>query len=89
MTNRVAMYDLTADFGNGAGQNRDFEDILRDPRSIRMVTTIIHEGTHQLMFNTGLQTRLADTPYWLNEGCLLYTSPSPRDQRGARMPSSA
>ena len=25
---------------------------------------------------------------WL-EGCLLYTSPSPRDQRGSRMPSSA
>ena len=25
----------------------------------------------------------------LHEGCLLYTSPSPRDQRGSRMPSSA
>ena len=25
----------------------------------------------------------------LNEICLLYTSPSPRDQRGSRMPSSA
>ena len=24
-----------------------------------------------------------------NKGCLLYTSPSPRDQRGSRMPSSA
>ena len=24
-----------------------------------------------------------------NEDCLLYTSPSPRDQRGSRMPSSA
>ena len=24
-----------------------------------------------------------------NETCLLYTSPSPRDQRGSRMPSSA
>ena len=24
-----------------------------------------------------------------NQGCLLYTSPSPRDQRGSRMPSSA
>ena len=24
-----------------------------------------------------------------SEGCLLYTSPSPRDQRGSRMPSSA
>ena len=31
---------------------------------------------------------------WVKEahglkGCLLYTSPSPRDQRGSRMPSSA
>ena len=26
---------------------------------------------------------------WLASGCLLYTSPSPRDQRGSRMPSSA
>ena len=25
---------------------------------------------------------------WVND-CLLYTSPSPRDQRGSRMPSSA
>ena len=25
----------------------------------------------------------------INELCLLYTSPSPRDQRGSRMPSSA
>ena len=24
-----------------------------------------------------------------SEACLLYTSPSPRDQRGSRMPSSA
>ena len=28
----------------------------------------------------------AEEPVW---GCLLYTSPSPRDQRGSRMPSSA
>ena len=27
-------------------------------------------------------------PTW-NEGCLLYTSPSPRDKRQSRMPSSA
>ena len=37
-----------------------------------------------------------DVPYWyvdagaaLMNCCLLYTSPSPRDQRGSRMPSSA
>ena len=26
---------------------------------------------------------------WALDSCLLYTSPSPRDQRGSRMPSSA
>ena len=30
-----------------------------------------------------------DGNYGNNNGCLLYTSPSPRDQRGSRMPSSA
>ena len=29
------------------------------------------------------------TPGELLRACLLYTSPSPRDQRGSRMPSSA
>ena len=36
---------------------------------------------------------LAGTPHYMSpeqtKGCLLYTSPSPRDQRGSRMPSSA
>ena len=27
--------------------------------------------------------------FYLDRTCLLYTSPSPRDQRGSRMPSSA
>ena len=27
--------------------------------------------------------------YWMSKGCLLYTSPSPRDMRRSRMPSSA
>ena len=34
------------------------------------------------MVRTGLHVAIP-------EGCLLYTSPSPRDQRGSRMPSSA
>ena len=34
------------------------------------------------MFSDSLQTLRA-------QACLLYTSPSPRDQRGSRMPSSA
>ena len=27
--------------------------------------------------------------FYMSRSCLLYTSPSPRDQRGSRMPSSA
>ena len=34
-------------------------------------------------------TFIADALSALSEDCLLYTSPSPRDQRGSRMPSSA
>ena len=37
---------------------------------------------------TALTPARARTYDW-GTGCLLYTSPSPRDQRGARMPSSA
>ena len=43
--------------------------------------------------NTGTLVKLAGAPHAYETGqsytCLLYTSPSPRDQRGSRMPSSA
>ena len=39
-------------------------------------------------FNIG-SDRVMDSTGALNLTCLLYTSPSPRDQRGSRMPSSA
>ena len=35
------------------------------------------------------ERKLRDAPRTLESLCLLYTSPSPRDQRGSRMPSSA
>ena len=39
---------------------------------------------------TGIPTEVIDwTDYTVTLTCLLYTSPSPRDQRGSRMPSSA
>ena len=40
--------------------------------------------------NIGAEDRVKDViSAARNNGCLLYTSPSPRDQRGSRMPSSA
>ena len=36
-----------------------------------------------------LELRDGDKERYLGKGCLLYTSPSPRDKRQSRMPSSA
>ena len=42
-------------------------------------------------FHTETDTEIVahQIDHFLSKGCLLYTSPSPRDQRGSRMPSSA
>ena len=45
--------------------------------------TIQHDPSYLELFGQSMPAHLA--PYT----CLLYTSPSPRDQRGSRMPSSA
>ncbi len=56
---------------------------MRTPRAIRkrlaeqplQVATVVHEAVHQLAFNSGLQTRMADNPLWLSEGLALYFEP--------------
>jgi len=73
-TNRVAMFDLTSDQRNPNEKmnDRKIDQVLQNPAAIMMVATIIHEATHQLMFNRGVQTRFAETPLWLNEGLAMY-----------------
>ena len=86
-TNRVAMFDLTADKfqGNGKLDNRKIAKVLNNPRAIPMVATVIHEGTHQLMFNYGMQVRYSDTPLWINEGLAMYfETPDLSSERGWR-----
>ncbi len=88
MTNRVAMYDLTFDLGVGVpGDPRRLDKVLAQPAAIPMVATIIHEGTHQLMYNRGMQTRFADGPLWLNEGMAnWFETPDLRNGNGWRRP---
>ncbi|MFO0913067.1 MAG: DUF1570 domain-containing protein [Pirellulales bacterium] len=88
-TNRIATYDLTGlgnrdDGANGALMQR-INQLLDDPRAERTVATLIHEATHQLAFNCGLQTRFADVPLWYNEGmAMFFETPDPRNRRGWR-----
>ena len=64
-----------------------FEDILPN-----LATNLNHlqNNSDYSQFNYDSQAKIGVTTSFLfNQGCLLYTSPSPRDQRGSRMPSSA
>lgn len=76
-TNRVTMYDLTGVDrlpvqGRRPQSAAHINLILSQPKASRTVATIVHEATHQLAFNCGLQLRLADIPMWLSEGIATY-----------------
>jgi hypothetical protein len=74
-TNRVTMYDLTgadAARGRGATSADRINQILSQPAAERTVATIVHEATHQLVYNSGLQQRYAGVPLWLSEGLAMY-----------------
>lgn len=77
INNRVAMYDLTGvQKDRPAGQRErtraEISKILARPEAGMTVATIVHEATHQIAFNCGLQTRLADVPFWLSEGVAMH-----------------
>ena len=76
-SNRITMYDLTGvESLRRSGSRRTTADqinqMLSQPAAAPMVATIIHEATHQIAFNCGLQTRYSDVPVWLSEGLAVY-----------------
>ncbi|MCH7727350.1 MAG: DUF1570 domain-containing protein [Planctomycetes bacterium] len=72
VSNRVVMYDLTRFVGGQPRTAVHINRILSQPRSERNVATIVHEATHQLVYNSGLHQRFADVPRWLSEGMAIY-----------------
>ena len=50
-----------------------------------MVSTLVHEATHQMAFNCGMHQRLAAVPLWVSEGVATYfETPDLRSQKGWR-----
>jgi hypothetical protein len=88
-SNRMTMYDLTG-VENGSGRPERtsaarINKILAAPAAERTVATIVHEATHQLAFNSGLQKRFADVPFWASEGVAIYfETPDLDSDRGWR-----
>jgi hypothetical protein len=88
-SNRVNMFDLTGveavRGGNRRGSIREINQMLSQPAAVPLVSTIVHEATHQIAFNCGLQTRYADNPLWQCEGMAVYfEAPDLASTRGWR-----
>lgn len=89
-TNRVTMYDLTGVDSlrrqrSGARSTAHINQILSQPAAERTVATIVHEATHQLAYNSGLQTRFAANPFWVSEGiAVFFETPDLRSSKGWR-----
>ncbi|RPI76748.1 MAG: DUF1570 domain-containing protein, partial [Planctomycetaceae bacterium] len=69
-TNRMVLYDLTAS-GNGPATT-PAEISRRLAAAPFNIATVIHEATHQIAFNSGIHTRLADNPLWVTEGMAMF-----------------
>ena len=78
------MVQVTYDEGKGW---HSAEVVPYGPIPLDPAAAVLHYA--QEIFEGLKAYRLADGGIALFRPCLLYTSPSPRDQRGSRMPSSA
>jgi len=75
LSNRVTTFDLTgrdAPGGRGGSAGRAGLEVLASPEASGLVSTLIHEATHQMAFNSGLHRRLAPVPLWVSEGVAAY-----------------
>jgi len=65
LTNRIFMYE----------QSR-LAQVRPDLALGQAISTIAHEGVHQILHNIGVQQRLSIWPMWLSEGLAEYFSPT-------------
>ncbi|HVX16260.1 MAG TPA: DUF1570 domain-containing protein [Pirellulales bacterium] len=71
VTNYVVMYEQSK-----------LLDVAPDLAVKQAISTIAHEGVHQILHNIGVQQRLSDWPMWISEGLPEYFAPT--TSKGAR-----
>jgi len=76
-TNRITMYDMSGAQVRQAGNRRqataaDIQWFLKQPGSYNNIASVIHEGVHQIGFNTGMHPRSTRSPMWFYEGLAVF-----------------
>jgi hypothetical protein len=89
LSNRVTTFDLTGSDGvprpGGRPPGGAALEILSSPAAAGLVSTLVHEATHQMAFNCGMHRRLAPVPLWVSEGIATYfETPDLENTRGWR-----
>ena len=76
LSNRVTTFDLTGSDvlapKRGRRPGQVGLEILSNPAATGLISTLVHEATHQLAFNDGMHQRLAPVPLWVSEGIATY-----------------
>jgi hypothetical protein len=89
LSNRVTTFDLTGSDlvqrPQGRPRGGSAAEILASPAAAGLVSTLVHEATHQMAFNCGMHRRLAPVPLWVSEGIATYfETPDLENTRGWR-----
>ena len=66
VSNRVVLYQ----------EQRDAADLQPQLAIQQSISTIAHEGVHQILHNIGVQQRLSYWPIWISEGLAEYFAPT-------------
>ncbi|MBS0207785.1 MAG: DUF1570 domain-containing protein [Planctomycetes bacterium] len=65
LTNYVVMYEMSK-----------LSEMLPDIALKQAVSTVAHEGVHQILQNIGVQQRLSRWPMWISEGLAEFSAPT-------------
>jgi hypothetical protein len=87
LTNRIALYvdETVASTPAESSRNANARDVASSLSDASVRDTLVHEATHQLAFNTGLHSRIGETPLWVIEGlAMLFEEDSRRDDSASR-----
>lgn len=89
-TNRVALYEEArlgqASPAGDEGNGFEFTRGIAGSINAGPLDTLVHEAIHQLAFNTGLHSRVGESPRWVVEGlAMLFEEETRRDGSGGRL----